>query len=208
MKTRLYVILMCLTTARPALAAERLVLGRSAADWEETALIFNAVDALQSGTLAPLEADTTENLLPRVLELGGSAQTSVTTAAARSNEILDDLIDGDYKTGWRVYTNTNGAELTIDLGAVFFLQRIRLLRGVLNRDDRSLRGYEFYVNDGDSLNFVDDPSDAQGPQPLYSLVAQDRSHGELELDLRIKPQPVRFMKLRSTGERSFQMGDL
>lgn len=208
MRTRVFVILICLTAAHPALAADRLVLGRSASDWEETALIFNAVDALQSGTLAPLVADTTDNLLPRVVELGGSAQTSVTTAAARSNEILDDLIDDDYTTGWRVYTNTNGAELTIDLGAVFFLQRILLQRGVLNRDDRSLRGYEFYINDGDSLNFVDDPGDSQGPQPLYSLVAQDRSHGELELDLRIKPQPVRFMKLRSTGERSFQMGDL
>ena len=208
MRTRVFVILICLTAAHPALAADRLVLGRSASDWEETALIFNAVDALQSGTLAPLVADTTDNLLPRVVELGGSAQTSVTTAAARSNEILDDLIDDDYTTGWRVYTNTNGAELIIDLGAVFFLQRILLQRGVLNRDDRSLRGYEFYINDGDSLNFVDDPSDSQGPQPLYSLVAQDRSHGELELDLRIKPQPARFMKLRSTGERSFQMGDL
>ena len=116
MRTRVFVILICLTTAHPALAADRLVLGRSASDWEETALIFNAVDALQSGTLAPLVADTTDNLLPRVVELGGSAQTSVTTAAARSNEILDDLIDDDYTTGWRVYTNTNGAELTIDGG--------------------------------------------------------------------------------------------
>ena len=27
-----------------------------------------------------------------------------------ANKILDDLIDDDYTTGWRVYTNTNGAE--------------------------------------------------------------------------------------------------
>ena len=208
MKSRYLVLLISLAVVHPVDAAERLVLGTSAEEWEETALIFNALDALSTGTLAPLQADTTENLLPRVVELGGSAQTSVTAAAARSNEILGELIDGEYTTGWRVYTNTNGAELTVDLGAVFFLQRILLERGVVNRDDRSIRGYELYVNDGDSLNFVDDPSDSQGPQPLFSLVAQDRSHGELELDVRIRAQPVRFMKLRSTGERSFQMGDL
>jgi hypothetical protein len=200
--------LICVAVFQPAFAADRLVLGRTAADWQDSPLIFNALDAFGNGSLAPLEADTTENLLPRVVELGGNAQTSVTTAAARSNEILDDLIDGDASTGWRVYTNTNGAELQIDLGAVFFLRRVLLERGVFNRDDRSLRGYELYVNDGDSLNFVDDPGDDEGPQPLFSLVSQDRSHGELELDVSMLPQPVRFMKLRSTGERSFQMGDL
>lgn len=206
MRTRLLLLLLPLVVL-PVDAAERLVLGRSADDWSQ-ALIFNALDDLDSGGLQPLEADTTDNLLPRVVDLGGSAQTTVTTAAARSNEILDDLIDGNPSTGWRVYTNTNGAELQVDLGAVFFLRRILLERGVFNRDDRSLRGYELYVNDGDSLSFVDDPGDTLGPQPLYSLVAQDRSHGELELDVRIKAQPVRFIKLRSTGERSFQMGDL
>ena len=207
MNRRVLALLIALT-AGPLTASERLVLGTNAEDWQETALIFSALDALNSGALSPLQADTTENLLPRVVELGGNAQTSVTTAAARSNEILDDLIDGKPNTGWRVYTNTNGAELQVDLGAVFFLQRILLERGVFNRDDRSLRGYELYVNDGDSLNFVDDPGDTLGPQPLFSLVAQDRSHGELELDVRIRAQPVRFMKLRSTGQRSFQMGDL
>ena len=122
------------------------------------------------GGLSPLEADPEENILPRIKELGGSATTSVTTAAARSNQIINELIDGDYKTGWRVYTNPNGAELNVDMGAIFVLHRIRLLRGVLNDDERSLRGYEFYVNDGDSLNFI-------GGNPVYALIAQDRSHG-------------------------------
>jgi len=181
-------------------AAENLTIGGTGLAWEENSIVFNALEVVES-SLSPLEADSTENILPRIKELGGEARTSVMTAAARSNLILNELTDGDYKTGWRVYTNTNGAELTVDMGAIFVLQRLFFRRGVLNSDERSLRGYEFYVNDGDSLNFI-------GSEPAYSLVAQDRSHGDPELDITFPAQEVRFFKLRSTGERAFQMGDL
>ena len=65
---------------------------------------------------------------------------------------------------------------------------------------------EIYANDGDSINFV--RNDTSGSQPIYSLIAQDRSHGAPELDVRFRPQSVRYLKLRSTGERPFQMGDM
>ena len=185
----------------PAAAAERLKIGGDGLEWESNSLVFNALEVADEGALSPLEADPEENILPRIKELGGSATTSVLTAAARSNQILNELIDGKYTTGWRVYTNPNGAELKVDMGAIFVLHRIRLLRGVLNDDERSLRGYEFYVNDGDSLNFV-------GGNPVYALIEQDRSHGLPELDLSFPPTQVRFFRLRSTGERGFQMGDL
>ena len=175
--------------------------GNDGLDWQNNSLIFNALEVTDENGLSPLEADPEANLLPRIKELGGTATTSVRTAAARSNQILKELIDEQYSTGWRVYTNTNGAELEVDMGAVFVLQRIYLHRGVLNDDERSLRGYEFYVNDGDSLNFI-------GDKPVYSLIAQDRSHGLPELDLSFPPTQVRYFKLRSTGERGFQMGDL
>ena len=175
--------------------------GNDGLEWENNSLIFNALEVTDENGLSPLEADPEANLLPRIKELGGTATTSVRTAAARSNQILKELIDEQYTTGWRVYTNTNGAELEVDMGAVFVLQRIFLHRGVLNDDERSLRGYEFYVNDGDSLNFI-------GDKPVYSLIAQDRSHGLPELDLSFSPTQVRYFKLRSTGERGFQMGDL
>jgi hypothetical protein len=181
---------------------QRLKIGGSdGLEWENNSLIFNALEVTDENGLSPLEADPEANLLPRIKELGGTATTSVRTAAARSNQILKELIDEQYTTGWRVYTNTNGAELEVDMGAVFVLQRIFLHRGVLNDDERSLRGYEFYVNDGDSLNFI-------GDKPVYSLIAQDRSHGLPELDLSFSPTQVRYFKLRSTGERGFQMGDL
>ena len=185
----------------PATAAERLKIGGDGLEWESNSLVFNALEVIDEEGLSPLEADPEENILPRIKELGGSATTSVRTVAARSNQILNELIDGEYKTGWRVYTNSNGAELEVDMGAIFVLHRIRLLRGVLNDDERSLRGYEFYVNDGDSLNFV-------GGNPVYVIIAQDRSHGLPELDLSFPPTKVRFFRLRSTGERGFQMGDL
>ena len=175
--------------------------GNDGLEWQNNSLIFNALEVTDENGLSPLEADPQANLLPRIKELGGTATTSVRTAAARSNQILKELIDEQYTTGWRVYTNTNGAELEVDMGAVFVLQRIYLHRGVLNDDERSLRGYEFYVNDGDSLNFI-------GDKPVYSLIAQDRSHGLPELDLSFSPTQVRYFKLRSTGERGFQMGDL
>ena len=183
-----------------ARAVEELVVGGSGRDWSETALIFSSVEATD-GSLAPIEADTTENLLTRVKELGGSAVSSVRVIGGR-NEILGQLTDGDRSTGWRVFTNTNGAELTVDMGAVFTLSRLLFRRGVLISDDRSLRGYEILVNDGDSLrSFV-------RTEPVFNLIARDPAHGEPELDLSFPPQPVRFLKLRSTGERSFQMGDL
>ena len=185
----------------PATAAERLKIGGDGLEWESNSLVFNALEVIDEEGLSPLEADPEENILPRIKELGGSATTSVRTVAARSNQILNELIDGEYKTGWRVYTNSNGAELEVDMGAIFVLHRIRLLRGVLNDDERSLRGYEFYANDGDSLNFI-------GGNPVYALIAQDRSHGLPELDLSFPPTKVRFFRLRSTGERGFQMGDL
>lgn len=197
--TRVALALACL--AMPAAAAERLKIGGDGLEWESNSLVFNALEVTDEGGLSPLEADPEENILPRIKELGGSATTSVRTAAARSNQILNELIDGSHTTGWRVYTDPNGAELEVDMGAIFVLHRIRLLRGVLNDDERSLRGYEFYVNDGDSLNFV-------GGNPVYGLIAQDRSHGLPELDLSFPPTQVRFFRLRSTGERGFQMGDL
>ena len=181
--------------------AERLKIGGDGQAWDGVGLFFNALEVTDSEGLSPLEADPQENLLPRIRELGGSATTSVTTAAARSNQIINELIDGEYTTGWRVYTNTNGAELEVDMGAIFVLQRIFFRRGVLNDDERSLRGYEFYVNDGNPLNFI-------GTTPVYSLIAQNRSHGLPELDLSFSPTQVRYFKLRSTGERGFQMGDL
>ena len=196
---RVALALACL--ALPAAAAERLKIGGDGLEWESNSLVFNALEVTDEGGLSPLEADPEENILPRIKELGGSATTSVRTAAARSNQILNELIDGSHTTGWRVYTDPNGAELEVDMGAIFVLHRIRLLRGVLNDDERSLRGYEFYVNDGDSLNFV-------GGNPVYGLIAQDRSHGLPELDLSFPPTQVRFFRLRSTGERGFQMGDL
>ena len=199
--TRAALALACLAMASSTPAAERLKIGGDGLEWESNSIVFNALEVTDEGGLSPLEADPEENILPRIKELGGSATTSVTTAAARSNEIINELIDGDYKTGWRVYTNPNGAELDVDMGAIFVLHRIRLLRGVLNDDERSLRGYEFYVNDGDSLNFI-------GGNPVYALIAQDRSHGLPELDLSFPPTQVRFFRLRSTGERGFQMGDL
>ena len=169
----------------PAAAAERLQIGGDGLEWESNSLIFNALEVTEDGGLSPLEADPEENILPRIKELGGSATTSVRTAAARSNQIINELIDGSHTTGWRVYTNPNGAELEVDMGAIFVLHRLYFRRGVLNDDERSLRGYEFYANDGDSLNFI-------GGNPVYALIAQDRSHGLPELDLSFPPTKVRF----------------
>ncbi len=197
--TRAALALACL--AIPVSAAERLKIGGDGLEWERNALIFNALEVTDDRGLSPLEADPEENILPRIKELGGSATTSVRTAAARSNQIINELIDGSHTTGWRVYTNPNGAELEVDMGAIFVLHRLYFRRGVLNDDERSLRGYEFYANDGDSLNFI-------GGNPVYALIAQDRSHGQPELDLSFPPTKVRFFRLRSTGERGFQMGDL
>ena len=194
-------LLVGLSSASQAQVQRLKIGGNDGLEWESNSLIFNALEVTDEIALSPLEANPEENLLPRIKELGGTATTSVQTAAARSNQILNELIDNQYTTGWRVYTNTNGAELEVDMGAVFVLQRIFLRRGVLNDDDRSLRGYELYVNDGDSLNFI-------GDKPVYSLIAQDRSHGLPELDLSFSPTQVRHFKLRSTGERGFQMGDL
>ena len=199
--TRAALALACLAMGYSTPAAERLKIGGDGLEWESNSTVFNALEVTDEGGLAPLEADPEENILPRIKELGGRATTSVTTAAARSNEIINELIDGDYKTGWRVYTNPNGAELKVDMGAIFVLHRLYFRRGVLNDDERSLRGYEFYVNDGDSLNFI-------GGNPVYALIAQDRSHGLPELDLSFPPTQVRFFIVRSTGERGFQMGDL
>jgi hypothetical protein len=196
----LLLVLAGLAAPPRAAAVNYLTFGTPTRPWTADSLVFNALEQVD-GRLGPLEADSTENLLPRVQELGGSAVTSVAAAAARSNQILRELTDGDYTTGWRVYSDPNGAELTLDMGAVFVLSRIHMLRGVLNSDERSLRGYEIYANDGDSLNFV-------GSEPIYSLIAQDRSHGAPELDVRFDPQPVRYLRLRSTGERPFQMGDM
>jgi hypothetical protein len=205
MTSRTILVLLLALGAAPAGAVEELIFGGNGGQsWAENSIIFNALDeelAAGLGKLAPLEADTTENLLPRVKELGGNATTSVTAAAARSNQILNELIDEDFKTGWRVYSNPNGAELSLDMGAVFILNRLRMLRGVLNDDERSLRGYELEVNDGEAINF-------NGDEPIYTLIASDRSHGEPELDINFTPQPVRFLRLRSLGDRGFQMGDM
>ena len=168
------------------LAVQELRIGGSGRSWSETALIFSSVEATD-GSLAPIEADTTENLLTRVRELGGSAVSSVPVIGG-SSEILRQLADGDRSTGWRVFTNTNGAELKVDMGAVFTLSRLLFRRGVISSDERSLRGYEIFVNDGDSLrSFI-------GTEPVFNLIARDPSHGEPELDVSFPPQPVRFLK--------------
>ena len=200
-----------LTLAREALAVEYLKFGGANAPWVENALVVTALKKIES-SLAALEADPDENIMIQIGELGGRAVSSITafgqslvrqeeTGFQQGNDILPALIDGDPNTGWRVFTNTNGAELRIDMGAVFVLHRIFMRRGVLDNDNQSLRGYEIYANDGDSTNFI-------GAEPVFALIAQNRTHGDPELDVRFAPQPVRFLKVRSTGERPFSMGDL
>ena len=199
-----------LTLARESLAVEYIKFGGANTPWVENALVVTALKEIES-SLAALEADPDENIMIQIGELGGRAVTSVTafgqsltgqgTSFQQGNDILPELIDGNPNTGWRVFTNTNGAELRIDMGAVFVLHRIFMRRGVLDTDNQSLRGYEIYANDGDSTNFI-------GAEPVFALIAQNRTHGDPELDVRFAPQPVRFLKVRSTGERPFSMGDL
>ena len=65
--------------------------GNNGLEWQNNSLIFNALEVTDENGLSPLEADPEANLLPRIKELGGTATTSVRTAAARSNQIINEL---------------------------------------------------------------------------------------------------------------------
>ena len=78
--------------------------GDDGLEWENNSLIFNAIEVTEDDGLSPLEADPEENILPRIKELGGSATTSVRTAAARSNQIINELIARGQKNVLEVQT--------------------------------------------------------------------------------------------------------
>ena len=187
--------------AAPA-RVETLKFGGSGRSWSDHHLVIHGL-LTADNRLSPVEVDSTENLLPGT---GGTARTSV-TAAVDSRSIMADLTDGDYATGWRVYVHPRGAELELDLKGIYYLQRIRLLRGTDPNESEtyrdlgtlSLRGYELYVSDGASF---------RGPDPVYSLLASDPDHSEIELDLRFTLRRIRFLKFRSVGDHTFVMGDM
>ena len=204
MRIPLLILLVASATFPVAVPArvETLKFGGPGRNWSDHDLVIRGL-LTSDNRLSPVEVDSTDNLLPGT---GGTAVTSV-TAAVDSRSIMADLTDGDYATGWRVYVHPRGAELEIDLRGVYYLQRLRLLRGTDPNESEtyrdlgtlSLRGYELYVSDGGSF---------RGPDPVYSLLAADPNHSEIELDLRFPLRRIRFLKFRSVGDHTFVMGDM
>ena len=191
-----------------AARVETLKFGGSGLNWTDHNLVLSGLSTT-GNRLAPVEVDSTKNLLPGI---GGTAVTSV-TSAAEEGSIMGDLTDGDFATGWRVYVHANGAELEIDLKGIYYLRRIRLLRGS-DPDDPNWKAFERYV-DLASLSlrgyelFVSNGSNNRGPDPVYTLFASEPNHSAVELDLQFPAQPIRYLKFRSVGDQNFfLMGDM
>lgn len=163
----------------------------------------------------PQRADTTVNIaLGLNSKLRGGAITSPNTISIRG--ALSLIIDDDGKTALdlRATSGTASARvlgilIDIDLGARFGINRFRFFpRNALDSypapqfpfQNEFMRAYEIFVNDGT-------PEAQFEGTPILQTVAIEVQNEEQVVDVRIEPQYVRFVRLKSLTPAGFEIAE-
>jgi hypothetical protein len=163
----------------------------------------------------PQRADTTVNIaLGLNSKLRGGKITSPNTISIRG--ALGLIIDDDAKTALdlRATSGTASARvlgilIDIDLGARFGINRFRFFpRNALDSypapqfpfQNEFMRAYEIFVNDGT-------PEAQFEGTPILQTVAIETQNEEQVVDVRIEPQYVRFVRLKSLTPAGFEIAE-
>lgn len=163
----------------------------------------------------PQRADTTVNIaLGLNSKLRGGQITSPNTISIRG--ALGLIIDDDAKTALdlRATSGTASARvlgilIDIDLGARFGINRFRFFpRNALDSypapqfpfQNEFMRAYEIFVNDGT-------PEAQFEGTPILQTVAIETQNEEQVVDVRIEPQYVRFVRLKSLTPAGFEIAE-
>lgn len=163
----------------------------------------------------PQRADTTVNIaLGLNSKLRGGEITSPNTISIRGSLglIIDD--DGNTALDLRATSGTASARvlgilIDIDLGARFGINRFRFFpRNALDSypaprypfQNEFMRAYEIFVNDGT-------PEAQFEGTPILQTVAIEAQNEEQVVDVRIEPQYVRFVRLKSLTPAGFEIAE-
>lgn len=174
---------------------------------------FNMKD--RKGWIFPQRADEEKNITLGILERGGSV-TAPTILELGIEDQLAWMIDGDGETAFErksvpggAQVNALGVIMDFDLGARFGVNRIRFfprnappdfLAPAFPFQNDFIRGYELFLNDGS------EKTQAEG-RPVLTTFKLEPQNDEAVVDLRIPPQYVRFIRLKSQTVIGFEIAE-
>jgi hypothetical protein len=164
----------------------------------------------------PQRADTTVNIA-----IGADSDTRggsiLSPNAPRIANLLPLMIDGDLSTALDMTASlgSQGAQvlgiiINLDLGARFGVNRFRFFPRNADpafptpefpRQNDFIRGYEVFINDGTPENQIEGV-------PILTTVAVEGQNEEPVVDIKIPPQYVRFVRLKSIATRGFEVAEL
>ena len=186
---------------------------RTAQSVEQTNALGGVIDFNPEGRpnwIFPQRADVTRNIAEGIAERGGDLGSNVIQIRGSLGRIIDD--DGKTALDLRGLVGSigvRGLQIDMDLGARFGVDRFKFFPR--NADpaypapefpfqNDFLRGFEIFVNDGTPEN------QSQGV-PIWHTVVLENKNEEAVVDVRIPPQYVRFVRLKSLTSVGFEIAE-
>ena len=191
---------------------------RTATKVEQTNAPGGVIDFAVEGLdnwIFPQRADTTVNIAVGANndERGGGIN-SPNTLSIRG--VLPNIIDNDGESALDLRASSGGGNtpvlgiiIDLDLGARFGIDRFKFFPRNADPDfpaptfpfqNEFIRGFEIFVNDGTPENQLEGV-------PILQTVAVDGQNEDAVVDLRIPPQYVRFVRLKSITAAGFEIAE-
>jgi hypothetical protein len=182
------------------LALEGWVIGKRERPWKDAGLLKNVDVDARFGRLQLTRISITENLAGGAKARGGGIDTPQPTV--RSQGDLSLMIDGKPTTafeGGRIPLIRG--DIILDLGVTFAgVSRVRFYPRP-EFSDRFLRSYELYTNDGG-------PERDFAGNFIWQLIDKRDNNKEIDVQIEIPPQDVRYVLLRFTTSLTWEVAEL
>ncbi len=167
------------------------------------------------GWLSPQQADETKNISLGMLSRGGGLNAPTIFSQEIKNSLLF-MVDDDPTTAFERKTlrggtqvNSLGVIMDFDLGARFGVERIQFFPRNAHPDfldsdfpfqNDYLRGFELFLNDGSEETQV-------ANQPVLTTAKLEPQNEAAVVDLKIPPQYVRYIRLKSQTTVGFEIAE-
>ena len=194
------VLALALLLCAAASATEVYVIGNEQHPWQDIGTLNSIDPTTDPGWIQPRRTEPTENLsLDALLRSGGM---STPQPSVRQAGDLNTMIDGDANT---VFDGSKarqvGGNMDLDLGETFGgVERIVFYPSP-TFDDKFLRGYEVYINDGSVESRV-------GGTLQWQLVEKVEKNGDSTVRVRISSQYVRHIRVVFTTPLPWEIAEL
>jgi len=181
-------------------AVELFVIGNGENSWEQMGTLVSIDSATDPGWIQPRRTDPDENLSLEAVDRSGGISTP--QPSVRQAGDLNAMIDGDANT---VFDGSRarqvGGNMDLDLGETFGgVERIVFYPSP-DFNDKFLRGYEVYINDGAAESRV-------GGTLQWRLVEKAEKNADSTVRVRISSQYVRYIRVVFTTPLPWEIAEL